>query len=75
MFLSCFSSLRSCSYRVSSMPLRDSFLGFVARLGLFSSFSMSRVLLWSADVDCLMLVFACVNMGICLDRRFGHGES
>ena len=74
MFLRCFSSLGSCSHHVFSMPLRASFLGFVGLLGLFSCFSVLRALLWSADVDRLMLVLACVNIGVCLDRRLGHGE-
>jgi len=74
MFLSCFSSLGSCSHHVFSMPLRAPFLGFVGGLGLFSSFSVLRALLWSVDVDGLMLVCACVNMGFCLDGRVGHGE-
>jgi fluoride ion exporter CrcB/FEX len=74
MFLSCFSSLGSCSHHVFSMPLRAPFLRFVGGLGLFSSFSVRRALLWSVDVDGLMLIYACVNMGICLDGRVGHGE-
>lgn len=74
MFLRCFSSLGSCSHHVLSMPLRGSFLGFVGGLGLFSSLSVLRGLLWSVDVDRLMLICACVNMGFCLDGRVGHGE-
>jgi hypothetical protein len=74
MFLSCFSSLVSCSHHVFSMPLRAPFLGFVGGLGLFSGFSVRRGLLWSVDVDGLMLICACVNMGFCLDGRVGHGE-
>lgn len=77
MFLSCFSSLGSCSHRVFSvffMPLGGSFLGSVGGLGAFSSFSVRGALLSPIDVDGLMLVFACVNMGFCLDGRFGHGE-
>ena len=77
MFAKCFSSLGSCSHRVFcvfSMPLRGSCLGFVGGLGPFSSLFIHRALLWSVDVDGLMLVFAYVNMGFCLDGRFGHGE-
>jgi fluoride ion exporter CrcB/FEX len=74
MFLSCFSSLGSCSHHVFSMPLRAPFLGFVGGLGPFSSFSVRRTLLWSIDVDRLMLICACVNMDFCLDGRVGHGE-
>ena len=74
MFVSCFSSLVSCSHHVFSMPLRDSFLGFVGGLGPFSIVPVRRAQLCSVDVDLLMLDFACVNMGICLDGRFGHGE-
>lgn len=77
MFLRCFSSLGSCSHHVFSvffMPLRDSFSGSVGGLGPFSSFSMRRALFFPIDVDGLMLVFACVNMGFCLVGRLGHGE-
>jgi len=74
MFLRCFSSLGSCSHHVFSMPPRAPFLGFVGGLGLFSSLSVRRGLLWSVDVDRLMLICACVNMGFCLDGRVGHGE-
>jgi hypothetical protein len=74
MFLRCFSSLGSCSHHVLSMPLRAPFLGFVGLLGPFSGLSVRRGLLWSVDVDGLMLVLACVNIGICLDGRVGHGE-
>jgi len=74
MFLRCFSSPVSCSHHVFPMPLRAPLLGFVGRLGPFSSFSVLRALLWSADVDRLMLVLACVNIGVCLDGRVGHGE-
>jgi hypothetical protein len=74
MFVRCFSSLVSCSHHVFSMPLRAPFLGFVGGLGLFSGLSVRRGLLWSVDVDGLMLVFVCVNIGVCLDGRVGHGE-
>ena len=74
MFLSCFSSLVSCSHHVFSMPLRAPFLGFVGGLGPFSSLSVRRALLWSVDVDRLMLVWACVNIGFVLIGRVGHGE-
>lgn len=74
MFLSCFSSLVSCSHHVFSMGLIGSFLGFIGLLGLISGFSVLRALLWSADVERLMLVLACVNIGVCLDGRLGHGE-
>jgi hypothetical protein len=67
-------AVNDCSYRVFSMGLVDSFLGFVGRLGLFSGFSVRGVLLWSVDVDRLMLVCVCVNIGVCLDGRVGHGE-
>lgn len=29
---------------------------------------------WSVHVDCLILVFACVNMGFCLDGKVEYGE-
>jgi hypothetical protein len=75
MFPSGFSSLASCSYSVLSMGLVGSFLGVVRQIRLFSGFTVSKTLLRPVDVDGLMLDFASVNMGICLDGRFGHGES
>lgn len=74
MFLSGFSSLVSCSYRVFSMGLRGSFLGFVRRIGLFFGFSVCSSLLCPVDVDGFVLDFARVNIGVCLDGSFGHGE-
>jgi hypothetical protein len=74
MFFRCFSSLVSCSHRVFSMRLGSSFLGFVGRLAPFSRFSVLGALLCSVRVDGLMLVFALVNVGVCLDGRVGHGE-
>lgn len=77
MFLRCFSSLVSCSHHVFSffsMPLGGSFSGFVGGLGPFSGFSVQGALLWSVDVDGLVLVFSCVNMGFCLDGKVEHGE-